>query len=163
MVTHKVMPLPNASVGKVLGLIEVLYSYGGKGKISFLSEELHMPIDELGSAIDMSELLGLLKVSEGSAVLTIYGEALSLGTMDDKKKILHKKVSKIEPFKAMGEMLKRGDVREKDFFEKVRQKFPISDVERFHKLFVGWGTYSGLFEYDSKNMMFTSMRMVPQY
>jgi len=152
MVKHKIIPLPDASVGRVLGLVEVLYSYGGSVKVSFLGEELRMAIDELGSAIDMGELFGLMKVKDGTVTLTIYGEAVSLGTVDDKKRILRKRISEVEPFRTAVGMLKGSEfVREGEVFTKIRESYPITDRERFHKLFVGWGTYAGIFEYNSRD------------
>ncbi len=162
MVKHKIIPIPDASVGKVLGLVEVLYSYGGQAKISFLSEELHMPIDELGAAIDMAELFELLTVKDGTATLTLYGEAVSLGTIEDKKRILRKKISLIEPFKTAGALLrKKNGASEDELFRKITEKYPIQDRERFHKLFVNWGTYVGLFEYDGQERTFKALQKSP--
>ncbi|MDD5336868.1 MAG: AAA-associated domain-containing protein [Candidatus ainarchaeum sp.] len=159
MAKHKIMPLPDASVGRVLGLVEVLYSYGGSAKVSFLSEELKMDMDELGSAIDMGELFGLMKVKDGMTMLTIYGEAVSLGTVDDKKRILRKRISEIEPFRTAVGMLKGTEyVREGEVITKISERYPIADREKFHKLFVGWGTYAGVFEYNSRESTFS----VPQ-
>ena len=47
MVKHKMLPFPDANVGEVLGLVEIIYAYGGKTKISFLAEELRMQLDDL--------------------------------------------------------------------------------------------------------------------
>lgn len=155
MVEHKIMPMPDASVGRVLGLMEVLYAYGGHEKISFLSEELSMPIDQLGPVIDMAELFGLLRVHEGIATLTVYGEAVNLGTIDDKKRVLKKRISSIEPFRTAANVLRvQQSILEQELYEKIKEKYTIADPERFHKLFVGWGTFTGLFEYDSGERTF---------
>lgn len=155
MVKHKLMPIPDASVGKVLGLVEVVYSYGGQVKISFLCEELRMAIDELGDVIEMAKLFNLLKVSRGVATLTIYGEAVNLGTIEDKKRILKKKISTLEPFKTTIAFLKnRGSAKEDEIFAKISEEQSIQNYERFHKLFLGWGTYTGLFEYNSQTRTF---------
>lgn len=160
MVKHKIIPIPDATVGRVLGLIEVLYFYGGRKKISFLSEELNMPIDELGEIIDMAELLELIKVKNGTATLTIYGEALNLGTIDDKKRILKKKISAIEPFKTTATLLKeQREIEEEALFQNIKNKFPIADRDRFHKLFIGWGTYAGIFEYNGDQRTFKALKI----
>lgn len=157
MVKHKILPIPDATVGKVLGLVEVIYSYGGQVKISFLSEELRMEIDELGAAVDMAELFELIKVRDGTATLTIYGEAVSLGTIDDKKRILRKKILAIEPFRIAAAFLKRkGSANEEELSQRILEKSPIQDRERFHKLFINWGTYTRLFEYDGQERVFTA-------
>ena len=155
MTKHKILPIPDATVGKVLGLAEVIYSYGGQAKISFLSDELQFRMDELGAVVDMAELFDLVKVKDGVAVLTIYGEAMSLGTIDDKKRILRRKIPSVEPFKtAAGILRKYESVKESEILKHIKEKYVISDLERFHKLFVGWGTYAGLFEYDGQERTF---------
>ncbi|VVB98152.1 Uncharacterised protein [uncultured archaeon] len=153
------LPIPDASVGKVLGLVEVLYSYGAQAKVSFLSEELRMPIDELGAVIDMAELFDLMKIRDGTATLTLYGEAVSLGTIEDKKRILRKKISTIEPFKTASAFIKKkGVAKEDELSAKISEKYPIQDKERFHKLFINWGTYAGIFEYDSQERAFKAVQ-----
>lgn len=155
MVKHAILPIPDATVGKVLGLVEVIYSYGGQSKISFLSDELRMPIDELGAAIDMAELLEFVKVKEGMITLTVYGEAVCLGMIDDKKRIIKRKILAIGIFKFVYDFLKKkGSEKEDELFKKIKIAYSIQDKERFHKLFINWGTYSGLFEYDSQTKKF---------
>lgn len=157
MVKDSIIPIPDATVGEVLGLIEVLYSYGGKERISFLAEELKIPMDDLGEVIDMAELFKLMKVKNGIATLTIYGEALCLGTINDKKRILKRKIPTIEPFKTTILLLKKGYIEKNELFEQLRKKFPIMDAERFHKLFVGWGTYAEIFKYNSQEQVFKTI------
>ncbi len=160
MVKHKILPMPDATVGKVLGLVEVIYSYGGKVKVSFLGEELRMPIDELGAVVSMAGMFNLLRVKEGIATLTLYGEAVNLGTIEDKKRILRKKISTVEPFRTAAALLKKsGSAKEDEMFRKIAEKYPIQDKERFHKLFINWGTYAGLFEYDSGTRTFRLLSM----
>ncbi|MBU0586344.1 AAA-associated domain-containing protein [Candidatus Micrarchaeota archaeon] len=162
MVKHKMMPIPHASIGEVLGLLEVIYSYGSQAKISFLNEELRLPIDQLGDILDMAELFDLVKIKEGVASLTIYGEALSLGTIDDKKRMLRRKIPSVEPFKtAITIMKKKGQIKEAEMFSKLKEKFTIEDKTAFHKLFIGWGTYTDIFEYDGEEGLFKTPEPEP--
>ena len=154
------LPMPNATVGEVLGLIETIYAYGGKVKISFLAEELRIPFDELGDAIDMAELLNLVRVSKGVVQLTLYGEALNLGTIQNKKNILNKQLVKVEPFKSILNIIKKeGGSFEKDILKQLRlQKMVIEDEARFHKLMLAWGGYAEIFEYDGVKQEFSKAR-----
>jgi len=156
MVRHKIMPLPDATVGELLGLAEIIYSYGGKAKISFLSDELRMDMDDLGDVIDMGELLEVLKVEEGEVTLTLFGEGLTLGTIDNKKKILRDKIAEVEPFKTIISILNKegGRMGEQDLLDKLSQKFVIEDVGPFRKLMIGWGNYTESFEYDGDEQEF---------
>lgn len=154
--TNMLFPLPDTTVGRVIGLIEVIYSYGVKVKISFLSEELGMPMDELGPAIDMAEMCNLIKVKDGVATLTVYGEAVSLGTIENKKKIIRRKLLKLEVFKYIKSILKKiKTIKEDELFEKLKEKYAIQDKEKVIKLLINWGTYANILEYNSDERTFS--------
>ncbi len=156
MVKHKIIPMPDATVGEVLGLVEITYSFGGMVKISFLADELRMEIDELGDVVDMCEMLEVVKVDEGTVVLTLYGEGLSLGTTDNKKKIIRERIKKVEPFKTVMTLIEKagGEIAENDLFDELSSRFMIEDMERFRKLLIGWGNYTETFEFDGEEGVF---------
>lgn len=156
MAEHKILPIPDATVGELLGLVEIVYSYGGKLKISFIADELRMEMDDLGDVVDMGELLGVIKVKQGVITLTIFGEALSLGTIDNKKKIIRDQMKKVEPFKSIIAYMKKkkNNVSEKELLEGLGKKFVVEDQARFRKLLIGWGNYTETFEYDSDDGLF---------
>lgn len=156
MVKHKIMPIPDATVGELLGLAEIVYSYGGKVKISFLADELRMEMDDLGDVIDMGELLEALKVEDGEVVLTLFGEGMTLGTIDNKKKIIRDKIKDVEPFSSIIKILEKegGSMSEQDLFERITKKFVVEDIAPFRKLIIGWGNYTETFEYDGDEQEF---------
>lgn len=156
MVKHKIMPMPDATVGELLGLVEIVYSYGGKVKISFLADELRMEMDDLGDVIDMGELLEALEVKDGQVRLTLFGEALTLGTIDNKKKILRDKIRKVEPFQTVFSILEKEGKKmsEQDLLDALGKKFVIEDMKPFRKLLIGWGNYTESFEYDGDEQEF---------
>ncbi|MBN2478415.1 AAA-associated domain-containing protein [Candidatus Micrarchaeota archaeon] len=156
MAKHSIMPIPDAMVGEVLGLAEIVYSYGGKIKVSLLSDELQIELDDLGDAIDMAELLKIVKVKKGEVMLTLYGEGLALGKIDDKKRILRDRISKIEMFKSIIKKIeKEKEIPEDELLEFLRKKYPIGDAEQFKKLLISWGGYTEIFEYYGNKGLFT--------
>ncbi len=157
MVKHKMLPMPDANVGEVLGLAEIIYAYGEKVKISFLSEELRMDIDDLGDVMQMAELLHIVRVKNGVVQLTVYGEAINLGTINDKKSILRKNLVKVEPFKTILRIIeKEGRVNRKTIVQRLRERdMFIEDEQRFHKLMLTWGGYAEIFQYDGSKQVFT--------
>lgn len=159
MVKHKFIPLPDATVGEVLGLVEIVYSYGGKSKISFLADEYRMELDDLGDVVEMAELLGLITVHEGELHLTVYGEAVSLGKIDDKKRLLRRKLSRLDLYKLILNMLKKyKEVSWNEFLEEVKNAgYVVEDELMFKKLFIGWGNYAEIFEYYSDRQFFTKV------
>ncbi len=156
MVKHKILPIPHADVGEVLGLADTLYGYRCKTKVSFLADELQIDMDDLGDVVDMAKLLGIVASRKGVINLTLFGEALSLGNIDDKKKILREKMLKIEPFKTIIRLLKKsgGEMERDELVDTVSKKFLIEDKAMFLKLIIGWGNYTESFEYDSDEETF---------
>ena len=156
MVKHKILPIPHANVDEVLGLADALYAYRGKAKLSFLADELQIEIDDLGEAVDMAKLLGMLKIKSGTLLLTLFGEALSIGNTDNKKKILREKMIKVEPFKTIIQLLRKsgGKMEKDELLEALSTKFVIEDKESFFKIILGWGNYTESFEYDSDEQLF---------
>jgi NitT/TauT family transport system ATP-binding protein len=157
MVKHKMLPFPDANVGEVLGLVEIVYAYKGKVKVSFLTEELRIDLDELNDVIEMARLLELVRVKEGTVELTLFGESLNLGTIDDKKRVLRKNLVKLEPFKSILAIIKKdGHAHKEDILKKLRERnVVIEDESRFHKLLLAWGGYAEIFEYDGGKRVFT--------
>lgn len=156
MVKHKILPIPHADVSEVLGLADTIHGYKSKVKISFLADELQMDIDDLGEVVDMAKLLGIVKAKQGVLTLTLFGEALSLGNIDNKKKILREKMITVEPFKSIVSILKKagGKIERDDLLAELSKKFLIEDAQMFLKLIIGWGNYSESFEYDSDEETF---------
>ena len=157
MVKHKILPIPHANVDEVLVLADALYAYKGKVKLSFLADELQIEIDDLGEAVDMARLLGVIKTRLGTLSLTIFGEALALGNIDNKKKILREKMIKVEPFKTIIQLLRKygGSINKDDLLEALSSKFVIEDKDSFFKIILGWGNYTESFEYDSDDGIFS--------
>lgn len=153
---HDILPIPDAMVGEILGLAEIVYSYRGKLKISFLADELQLEMDDLGDAIDMAELLGLAKVKRGTIYLTIFGEALAISQIDEKKKTLRKKIKELEPFKTVIKIIhKEKEISELELFEKLKKKFIIQNPEKFKRLLLSWGGYTEIFEYHGNKQIYT--------
>ena len=157
MVKHRMLPMADANVGEVLGLVEIIYAYGCKAKISFLADELRIQLDHLGPVLEMAEALHLVKIKNGEAELTLYGEALNLGTIDNKKEVLRKQLTKLDPFKTVLSILKKtGPTTRKELIEKLRRAHGmiIEDEQRFHKLLLGWGGYAEVVEYNGVKQTF---------
>jgi hypothetical protein len=156
MVKHKILPIPHAEVGEVLGLADTLYGYRCKTKISFLADELQIDIDDLGDVVEMARLLGVVATRKGVINLTLFGEALSLGNIDNKKKILREKMLRVEPFRTIIKLLRKagGRMDRDELIGAVSKKFLVEDRAMFLKLVIGWGNYTETFEFDSDEETF---------
>ena len=61
----KTVPLPNARLSALAGLVERVAAEGGKADLPRLSAELTMELDDLLPVVEAGELLGLVTVQEG--------------------------------------------------------------------------------------------------
>ena len=66
-------PLPNASVGGLAGLVEIVYANGGRIGLADLAEELNFEIDDLLPLVDAADMLGLVTIADGELNLTDIG------------------------------------------------------------------------------------------
>jgi len=146
----KMFELPRAGVSEVLGLIEAISAYGGKMRTAELLDEFPMDIDEFGEAIDMAELLGLVKVNKGYLTLTKKGEIIGAGSVEDKKRIIGEQLKNVEPFKSALQLLnERGEVSMRELIRHLKTIGYDLDEESY-ELFMNWGGYAELFEYDAE-------------
>ena len=58
-------PLPDASVGGLAGLVEIVYANGGQSGLADLAEELNFEIDDLLPLVDAAAMLGLVTIDDG--------------------------------------------------------------------------------------------------
>lgn len=68
-------PLPDASVGGLAGLVEIVLAHDGQADLPDLADELSFEIDDLLPLVDAGVMLGLLEVEGAQAFLTLDGRA----------------------------------------------------------------------------------------
>ena len=66
-------PLPDATVGGLAGLVEIVYANGGPIGLADLADELNFEIDDLLPLVDAANMLGLVTVGDGELTLTETG------------------------------------------------------------------------------------------
>jgi NitT/TauT family transport system ATP-binding protein len=65
--------MPNASVGGLAGLVEIVYAHNGQTDLPDLADELSFDVDDLLPLVDAATMLGLLEVESAQAFLTDAG------------------------------------------------------------------------------------------
>lgn len=87
-----------ASIDQVLGLLKVVNAFGGKIDIYKIDEEVEIDFDELSSAVNAAESLGLVKVVSGDVELTDLGRRLVASGIDEVKRELAERLAALRPF-----------------------------------------------------------------
>jgi NitT/TauT family transport system ATP-binding protein len=67
------MPLPNATVGGMAGLLEILTAHGGREDLADLTRELVFEVDDLLPLVDATLMLGFAHIDAGDLELTELG------------------------------------------------------------------------------------------
>src|SRR5271155_1103645 len=87
---HKPIMLPHTRPGGMAGLLEILVDLGGRIDLHRLADELSLEVDALLPTVDTAALLGLLRVEEGDAIITVEGQEFARADIQARKAIFRK-------------------------------------------------------------------------
>ncbi len=102
----------SAAIDQVFGLLKVINSLGGKTDIYKIDEEVEIDFDELSTAINAAESLGLVVVSSGDVELTELGRKAIAGGLEEAKEEIARRLAALRPFSDVLKRLReRGSMR----------------------------------------------------
>lgn len=147
-------PLPNARVGGISGLLELIVEKPeGSDDIPRLAERIQLSVDDLLPILDAAVLLGFAEVADGDVKLTHIGRDFATTTILRSKELFQQQVLKHVPMLvSMVRTLqeKRSRSMRADFFVDILDEhFPQQEAELQFTTAVDWGRYAELFEYDA--------------
>lgn len=139
------------SLDHVVGLIETLYSLGGKADASFVNDVTDADIDVLTHAIDLAEIFGLIKYKDGDIVLTDLGIKASMTHLRELKQILRNISSGIHP---ISDILKKAEdsedhsLSEDELYEILSKYYSEEEQLKAVKCVLQWIYYLNLGTWD---------------
>jgi len=149
----EVVMLPHTRPGGMAGLLEILEDHDGRADLHVLAGELSLEVDALLPTVDTAVLLGLLKLEEGDAILTIDGKAFSHADIQERKAIFRKAVlANVPLLRQMQQALKSKTNRTlpAEFFQDLLDEhFSEDEARRQLETAIQWGRYAELFDYDA--------------
>jgi NitT/TauT family transport system ATP-binding protein len=144
--------IPEASVGSITGLVELVNDLEGKADIYKLGEELLMDVEDLLPIVEACELLGFAEVKEGDLILTEAGKKFAEADVLERKEIFKTLAIEKVPFlKQIVKILqaKSNHMVPRSFFlDLLRKNLTPKEAERQLDTLIDWGRYAELFEYD---------------
>lgn len=143
--------LETENIGDIVGLLEILEDLGESVDIATLDDSLDEERTTLLNLLNDAEALGLVNVFDGDVSLTKEGSAFLKADLTERKVILRKLLSRIEPFASIMGLLQKADegtMEREELDEFLGGKFPSEDPEVTFRVLVNWGRYSKLFDYD---------------
>jgi len=144
--------IPQAGVGAITGLIEVVNDKEGPVDIYKLGEELLMDIEDLLPIVEASEILGLAEVKEGDFYLTNAGKKFAEADVLERKELFKELAIEKVPFlKQIVRILqsKSNHKASRTFFlDLLKQHLLAQEAEKQLDVLIDWGRYAEIFEYD---------------
>ncbi|MEV6769547.1 nitrate/sulfonate/bicarbonate ABC transporter ATP-binding protein [Nocardia sp. NPDC051030] len=153
-------PLPDASVGGIAGLLEMVYGSDGRADLPVIADDLNFELDDLMPLVDAAALLGFLLVDSGDVILTNVGANFTNADIQSSKKIFATQARRRAPLvRTICSALigsADGSVRA-DFFQDLLERgFSDEDAHRQLELAVDWGRYGELYDYDTDSGRITA-------
>jgi NitT/TauT family transport system ATP-binding protein len=146
-------PLPDASVGGLAGLVEIVHANDGRIGLAGLADELNFEIDDLLPLVDAAIMLGLVTIGDGELGLTDVGAQFTTADIQSSKQIFATQARSRAPLvRAICKALAGsadGSLRAGFFVDLLRHGFSADDARRQLDIAIDWGRYGELYDYDS--------------
>ncbi len=149
----KTVMLPHTRPGGLAGLLEILADQGGRVDLHRLAGELSLEVDALLPTVDTAVLLGMLRVEEGDAVITLEGQAFAQADIQSRKAIFRKAaLANIPLLRQMEQALKakaNRTLNDEFFQDLLDEHFGEEESRRQLETAIQWGRYAEIFDYDA--------------
>jgi NitT/TauT family transport system ATP-binding protein len=146
----KTVPLPNARLNALAGLIEHVAGEGGKSDLYVLSAELNMELDDVLPVVEAGGLLGFATVNEGDLLLTPLGQAFADASILARKELIAGRVLRLPIMSWVYETLQQDDdqhIAREYFLDKLQGDFGDWAEEQLDTV-INWGRHAELFAFD---------------
>jgi NitT/TauT family transport system ATP-binding protein len=146
-------PLPEATVGGMSGLLEILAARGGREDLPKLAHGLTFEVDDLLPLVDAAQMLGLAVVDNGDLEITDEGRGFVEADILESKKIFAASAKERAPLvraicKSL-ESTKDGTLGEGFFLDLLRRGFSEEEAREQMHIAIDWGRYGELFDFDA--------------
>jgi len=149
---RKIIMLPHTRPGGLAGLLEILLDQGGRADLHKLADELSLEVDALLPSVDTAQLLGMLRIEEGEAIITLDGDAFARADIQERKAIFRKAALANIPLLAQMQSALRAKsnrtLSEEFFRDLLDEHFSEDESRRQLETAIQWGRYAELFDYD---------------
>ncbi|MFE4358114.1 nitrate/sulfonate/bicarbonate ABC transporter ATP-binding protein [Kitasatospora sp. NPDC056800] len=152
------VPLPQASVGGLAGLLEILLAMGGEESLAEIADELNFEVDDLLPIVDAAVLLGLATTMAGRIAVTGVGREFAAADILASKQLFARLAARRAPLvRAIVQSLATTEdhtLREGLFLDLLRRGFDPVGARRQLETAIDWGRYAELYDYDADDAEF---------
>ncbi|WP_405494749.1 nitrate/sulfonate/bicarbonate ABC transporter ATP-binding protein [Nocardia sp. NBC_00511] len=154
------VPLPDASVGGIAGLLELVQGNSGRADLPVIADELNFELDDLMPLVDAAALLGFLLVDSGDVILTNVGSNFTHADIQASKRIFAQQARQRAPLvrTVCSALIGSGNqsVRADFILDLLQRGFSDDDARRQLELAIEWGRYAELYDYDTDSGRITA-------
>jgi NitT/TauT family transport system ATP-binding protein len=146
------LALPDATIGRLMGLLEVMRETPGPDDMYRLGGSLQLELDDLVPLVDAAELLGLVSVTEGDYELTDVGRRMADAEERERKQLFRQQVRAVSLLQLIVDKLAangEGQVPREEIREAIEEHYSRKRSERQIDTAIDWGRYAELFDYDA--------------
>ncbi|WP_067687398.1 ABC transporter ATP-binding protein [Nocardia jejuensis] len=153
-------PLPDASVGGIAGLLELVYGNDGRADLPVIADDLNFELDDLMPLVDAAALLGFLLADSGDVILTNVGANFTTADIQSSKHIFATQARRRAPLvrTICSALIGSSDetVRADFVLDLLRRGFSDEDARRQLELAIDWGRYAELYDFDTASGRITA-------
>ncbi len=146
-------PLPDAPIGRLMGLLEAMHRTPGPDRVSRLASALHLGLDHLMPVLTAAHLLGWAVGEKGRYDLTDEGRRVADAAEAERKALFRARAREAPLLRLILEAL--ADARGKPvprerILAVLTSQFAEADAARQFETAVDWGRYAELIDYDDE-------------
>ncbi len=144
-------PLPNASSGQIIGLLEYLDSHGGQGDVFRIATELHKEFGQFIHVVKGAEMLDLIDTPKSGVVFTALGKRFVSATMEERKRLWREQLLSLQLIRHLYDMVKRaphGRIEKDILLEELAIRLPQENWETMFETFIEWVRFGNLLAYN---------------
>jgi NitT/TauT family transport system ATP-binding protein len=150
--------LPEAEIGNLTGLVELVHRMGDRADLYEIGRQLQLDLDDLLPLIDGLDLLSLADTEEGDLLLTPVGKRFAEADVLEKKTIFRAQaLSRIAILRQIMQALEAAPdhtVPEIQFIEQLQRYFSEDEAWTQLEAAINWGRYAELFTYHEDTGIF---------
>jgi NitT/TauT family transport system ATP-binding protein len=144
-------PLPEATPGQIVGLLEYLDARGGKEDLYRIASDTHIEYGVMLNVVKAAEMLDLVDTPKRLVVLEPEGQRFVRADPEERKPLWREHLLRLRLFRDLSDVLRRQEPHEiqKEFvLETIILNMPQENYERVFATMMGWARFGDLFDYD---------------
>ncbi|GAA1085813.1 nitrate/sulfonate/bicarbonate ABC transporter ATP-binding protein [Tsukamurella strandjordii] len=146
-------PLPDATVGGLAGLVELVHMHDDRADLPDLANDLNFELDDIMPLVDAAAMLGFVEVDGNDIKITEEGRTFVEVPLSEAGEVFARQASQRAPLvRTVLRALRStsdGALRLGFFLDLLRRGFGPEDAERQMRIAIDWGRYGSLYDYDA--------------